>query len=129
MANKTSKGQEGYYASYKAGNKQAKNRKIKLERQLKKQPNNEQVALALKNIMYRRKTPKTPFWSHSMINQAKLIKEFTGHFNPKIFDSNLKVASEALSTLPTKNTKFKMDTSSSQYKHMFSIGARVGWTF
>lgn len=129
MANKTSKGQEGYYASYKASNKQAKNRKIKLERQLKKQPNNEQVALALKNIMYRRKTPKTPFWSHSMINQAKLIKEFTGYFNPNIFNSNAKIAAEALNSLPTKNKDFKQNTSSAQYKHMFSIGARVGWTF
>lgn len=129
MANKTSKGQEGYYASYKASNKQAKNRKIKLERQLKKQPNNEQVALALKNIMYRRKTPTTSVWSHSMIRQAKLIKEFTGYFNPNIFNSNPKVAAEALATLPTRNKDFKQDTSSPQYKHMFSIGARVGWTF
>ena len=129
MGQKTSKGQEGYYASYKSSGKHAKNRKAKLERLLKQQPNNEQIKNALKDIHYRRKTPNTPFWSHSMIRQAKLLKEFTGNFNPNIFNSNAKMASEALSTLPTKNKDFKVDTSSVQYKHMFTIGARVGWTF
>lgn len=108
MANKTSKGQEGYYASYKAGNKHAKNRKIKLERQLKLQPENEQVKNALKDIHYRRKTPATPMWSHSQIRTAKLFKEFCGNFDYNIFNSNQKVAVEALIKLGTKNADFKL---------------------
>ena len=108
MASKTSKGQEGYYASYKAGNKHAKNRKIKLERQLKLQPNNEQVKNALKDIRYRRKTPTTAMWSHTQISIAKLFKEFCGNFDYNIFNSNHKVAAEALSKLGTVSGSFKL---------------------
>lgn len=108
MASKTSKGQEGYYASYKAGNKHAKNRKTKLERQLKLQPNNEQVQNALKDIHYRRKTPTTSMWSHSQINTAKLFKEFCGNFDYNIFNSNQKTAIEAMIKLGTVNNNFKL---------------------
>ena len=108
MASKTSKGQEGYYASYKAGNKHAKNRKTKLERQLKLQPNNEQVQNALKDIHYRRKTPTTAMWSHSQIATAKLFKEFCGNFDYNIFNSNQKTAIEAMIKLGTVNDNFKL---------------------
>lgn len=126
MAQKTSKSKEAYYASYKSGNKHAKNRKEKLERLLKKQPNNEQIKQALKDIKYRRKTPNSPFWSHSMIRTAKILKEFTGNFDPNIFNSNPKIASEALSSLRSRNCKNAKHTPD---RYMFSIGARVGWTF
>ncbi len=128
MANKTSKGQEGYYASYKAGNKHAKNRKIKLERLLKQQPNNEQIKTALKDIHYRRKTPNTSMWGHREIALAKILKEFTGNFNYNILNSNAKVAAEALQTLPTKNANFKLPANqqnSIANKAMFSLAARA----
>lgn len=48
-----------YYASYKSQNKFAANRKRKLLRLAKQQPNNLQITEALKNITYRRKTPNT----------------------------------------------------------------------
>lgn len=108
MASKTSKGQEGYYASYKAGNKHAKNRKTKLERQLKLQPNNEQVKNALNDIHYRRKTPATSMWSHKQIATAKLFKEFCGNFDYNIFNSNQKTAIEAMIKLGTVNDNFKL---------------------
>lgn len=108
MANKTSKGQEGYYASYKSSGKHAKNRKAKLERLLKQQPNNEQLQNALKDIHYRRKTPNTSMWSHSQIRKAKLFKEFCGNFDYNIFSSNQKVAIEAMIKLGTKNENFKL---------------------
>lgn len=108
MASKTSKGQEGYYASYKAGNKHAKNRKTKLERQLKLQPNNEQVKNALNDIHYRRKTPTTSMWSHKQISTAKLFKEFCGNFDYNIFNSNQKTAIEAMIKLGTVNDNFKL---------------------
>ena len=78
MATKTrSKHQQGLYTTYKASNKQALNRKRKLTKLLKMFPNNEQIALALKNIQYRRKTPKTPQWSHTAKHYAKLFKDFS----------------------------------------------------
>ncbi len=132
MANKTSKGQEGYYASYKSSGKHAKNRKAKLERLLKKQPNNEQIKQALKDIHYRRGTPKTSMWSHSAIRKAKIFKEFCGHFDINILNSNPKVAAEALSKLPTRNANFSLPEAmrnSPAAKMPFSIGARIGWTF
>lgn len=128
MANKTSKNREAYYSTYKSGNKQAKNRKIKLERLLKEQPNNKQIEQALKDVHYRRHTPKEPFWSHSGIALAKIIKEFTGHFDRNILNSNPKVAAEAMSSLPTVNADFKLDPKVEQSisnKRMFSLKARI----
>lgn len=55
----TSKHQKDLYATYKASNKFEVNRKKKLQRQLKLNPGNAaQIEAALKNISYRRKTPK-----------------------------------------------------------------------
>lgn len=77
MSTKThSKHQKELYASYKAGNRMAINRKRKLERALKLAPNNEQIALALKTIGYRRKTPKTSQWSHTSKAFAHTKKQF-----------------------------------------------------
>jgi hypothetical protein len=64
------------------------NRKRRLTRTLKQQPNNEQVKIALsENRGHKRKTPKNPFWSHTMIREAKLFKEFTGRMDINIFSS------------------------------------------
>lgn len=71
----------------KAGN-YAANRKRRLERTLKKQPNNKQVELALKdNPTWLRKKPNTPYWSHTMIEEAKLFKQFTGKMDLAVFSS------------------------------------------
>jgi hypothetical protein len=54
---------------------------------MKKQPNNLQLPLALKNVAgYRRKTPKESYWSHQMIETAKLYKEFVGVFDRGMFN-------------------------------------------
>ena len=76
MAKTRSKNQQNIYASYKASNKQATNRKRKLLKLQKLQPNNEQITKALDNIKYRRHTPVTPTWSHTAINNAMLFKTF-----------------------------------------------------
>lgn len=125
MANKTSKGQEGYYARYKSGGVQAKNRKIKLQRALKNQPNNEQIKDALSNIKYRRKKPVTTVWTKSNRALAQVLKEFTGYFDPKILSSNPKTASAALQSLPSRNNGIVIDTVSAQAKYPYSILARV----
>lgn len=86
MAIKTSKSAEAYFARYKQSGVYAANRKRKLERMLRRQPNNAQIALALKNITsYRRKDPKEPYWNHQMIETAKLYKLFLGAFDRGIF--------------------------------------------
>ena len=125
MANKTSKGQEGYYARYKSTSLHAKNRRAKLERLLKKQPNNEQIKLAIKDINYRRKTPGSDGWSHSGIRLAKIFKEFCGKFDKAVLNSNPKQASDALQKLPSVKQGVKFDPKSLQIKQPFSIEARV----
>ena len=123
MANKSrSKTAENYFAQYKASRKWEANRKRKLERALKAQPNNEQVTRALKNIVYRRKTPKTREWSASWIKVAKLFKEFTGKFDRSIMSSNSKVAFEAMG-LSSKFIPFTMPVG--RDKSMFSIMSRA----
>lgn len=120
---KTSKSQEAYYARYKSTTF-ALNRKRKLERVVKEQPNNEQAKMALKDIHYRRKTPNTSMWSHSDIALAKIFKEFTGHFNPGIISSNAKVSVEAMQSLASNAPAVpKDDTVLSRFP--FSLKARI----
>jgi hypothetical protein len=76
MAKTRSKAEGLRYASYKAQGKQASNRKRKLLKLQKAQPNNEQITKALAMISYRRYTPKAQHWSHSAIEKAMLYKSF-----------------------------------------------------
>lgn len=72
------------------------NRKRRLERTVKAQPNNEQARIALgDNRPPKRKTPKAAYWSHTMIREAKLFKEFTGRVDLAIFSSTESVRSNA----------------------------------
>jgi hypothetical protein len=89
MSNKKPKGnsRESYFANYKSSKKYDANRLKKLLRLQKEQPNNQQIAKALDNIHYRRDTPKTEVWSHSMISDAKIFKYFTGKFNRGIYST------------------------------------------
>ena len=57
-----------------AGGRIEANRKKRLERTVKAQPNNEQAKIALSEGRgHKRKTPKNPYWSHTMIKEAKLF--------------------------------------------------------
>ena len=91
-----SKSAEKQSGVYKTNRKWEKNRKLKLERALKAQPNNEQIKNALKQMVYRRKTPVSRPWSASWVRAAKIIKEFSGRFDPAIMSSNADVARSAL---------------------------------
>jgi hypothetical protein len=121
MASSGSKAKQAYAALYKSSTRWATNRKIKLTRVLKQQPNNEQVKDALTNIKYRRQTPTTKtVWSHSNIRLAKLFKEFTGRASVELFSSNPKVQSAALAYRPDwENVKVI------EGKVSFSLGARA----
>ena len=96
------------------------NRKRRLQRTLKAQPNNVQVQTALLEVGSKRKAPTNPQWSHSAIRLAKLFKEFTGRAPKELFSSNPKVAQAAMTVPSTKEfvnlPKGKVD---------FSIGARA----
>lgn len=83
-------------ANYKTSRRWETNRKRKLEKTLKAQPNNQQVKDALKCIVYRRKAPKTREWSASWIATAKIFKQFTGRFDRDIMSSNVDIARAAL---------------------------------
>lgn len=99
MAQKVSKARQNTYASYKAASKWKSNREAKLRKLMKSNPNNLQIATALKNVSYRRYTPKSKFWSKSMKSTAMILKEFCGRCPHAVFNSNPVVASEALRTL------------------------------
>jgi len=121
MASSGSKAKQAYAALYKSSTRWATNRKIKLTRVLKQQPNNEKIKDALANIKYRRHTPTTKtVWSHGNIRLAKLFKEFTGRASPDLFSSNPKVQSAALTYRPDWD-KWK----AIEGKVNFSLGARA----
>jgi hypothetical protein len=96
------------------------NRKRKLLKLLKQQPNNEQIKDALTNIKYRRKTPKTKEWSKTDIHTAKLFKLFTGRADWDLFSSNPKVQAAAIAMHSKKDF-----TKLPEGKVSFSLGARA----
>jgi len=96
------------------------NRKRKLLKLLKQQPNNEQIKDALVNIKYRRKTPKNKEWSKTNIRIAKLFKQFTGRADWDLFSSNPKVQATAIS-MHSKKSFVKLP----EGKVSFLLGARA----
>lgn len=115
-----SKSKTAYFSMYKSTSKWQSNRKRKLLKQLKLQPNNEQVKDALTNIKYRRKAPgQKAMWSKTNIQIAKLFKMFTGKVNPDLFSSNPKTQAFALMQKSDK-VHVKVDG-----KVSFSLGARA----
>ena len=106
-------------ATKSAGTMEA-NRKRKLLKLLKQQPNNEQIKDALVNIKYRRKTPKNQEWSKTDIQTAKLFKQFTGRADWDLFSSNPKVQAAAIAMHSKKDFR-----NLPEGKVSFSLGARA----
>jgi hypothetical protein len=96
------------------------NRKRRLQRTLKSQPNNLQVQNALLEVGRQRKAPVTKQWSHTAIRLAKLFKEFTGRAPKELFSSNPKVQQAAMSVPSTK-----LFVNLPQGKPDFTLGARA----
>lgn len=119
MAKGRSKQQQGKYASYKTSMVWAKNRKAKLERHLKAQPNDEQAVAATKNISYRRKTPKTKVWSSTMRQTAILFSLIEGRVNMGIFNANDQVRQAAKMSHKAKAKPY------AGVKSMFSLATRA----
>lgn len=69
-----------------------------------------------------RKKPVTPYWSHTMIREAKLFKEFTGKVDLNIFSSTESVRANArLHSTRDNWSQFKLP----QGKVNFALGARA----
>ena len=124
MAKSRSKTAEANAQQYKTSRRWETNRLRKLERALKRDPNNaQQIELAMKNIVYRRKTPKTKVWSHSARRQAELFKRFVGKVYVDMFSSNEKLSAPALLKAGTVQKPSMVSQAD-----MFSLGARVRTT-
>lgn len=119
MATKSNKTQPTASAPAGVSRTQA-NRKRRLQKLLKQQPNNKQLQNAILELGSQRKKPVTQQWSHSDIRLAKLFKMFTGRAPKELFSTNPKVQQAALAMPSSKEfvnlPKGKVD---------FSIGARA----
>jgi hypothetical protein len=96
------------------------NRKRRLTKLLKSQPNNKQLQNAVLETGQVRKKPNNPQWSHGAIRLAKLFKYFRGSAPKELFSSNPKVQQAALSTPGTKQFH-----NLPQGKVDFTLGARA----
>lgn len=123
MANKSGASKESQAATYKSTKRWETNRLAKLIRAQKLHPNNAQIAAAMKNIHYRRKTPTTAFWSSTRRQAAILMKTFKGVCHPEIFSTNEKVSVPAL-TLPGPFSVPAKTKSTSDFG-MFTLEARA----
>lgn len=82
---------------YKTSQRWKQNRERRLKKLLTLNPNNKQIAQAIKDLSYRRKTPgNIGSWSKSNIQIAKLFKLFVGRVDKEIFSSNPKTQATAL---------------------------------
>jgi hypothetical protein len=100
MAKSSSKGKQTQYDLYKSKQTWKHNRERKLLRALQKNPGNaKQIEAAIKNITYRRKTPKASIWNKTKIKTAQLIKFACGSCPHDIFSSNQKLADQSLASL------------------------------
>jgi hypothetical protein len=96
------------------------NRKRRLQKTLKAQPENKQVQNALLETGRQRKAPVTAQWSHTAIRLAKLFKEFRGSAPKELFSSNPKVQQAAMTVPSTKQF-----VNLPQGKPDFTLGARA----
>lgn len=125
MSNQTKKGtgREAQFSKYKTSKVYEANKRRKLERTVKNQPNNEQAKLALKDISFRRKAPKVPQWSSTTIRIVELFKLFAGEFDKNFFDKDIE---KSVAAANVRNPElFKNTVVVPKQKSMFSIGARA----
>ncbi len=118
-AKRTGKSHVGYYAKYKSSNTHDVNARKRLTRALKRNPENLQIAEALKDIKRTRKTPLVPFWSATRVRIAGLFKEFVGKVDKDIFNTNDKISMPSLMKSGPKSTHIKSKPTD------FSIKARA----
>lgn len=124
MAKSKSKTAENYFAQYKANKRWETNRKRKLARVLKEQPNNLQVKEAMSGMVYRRKTPTTRQWSASDKRVAQMYKQVVGLFHRDILSNDPKL--QVAATKLRSNREFPViKDNKAQYPSMFALGNRL----
>lgn len=99
------------------------NRKRRLLRAQKQQPNNKQIENALLEDGTARKASNQRQWSHSMIRMAQLYKEFGQPANKELFSNNPKVQQAAQAALAARPPR--QYTNLPQGKVDFSLAARA----
>lgn len=100
------------------------NRIRKLNKQIKLQPNNKNLPLALSNISYRRKKPNKREWSKSWKRMAQLFKLFSGVFDRGIMSSNKDEANAALFKTKINDIQIIKKTNITD-KNYFALSARL----
>lgn len=123
MVTKSTGSKAAQAARYKTDKRWEINRKARLERTIRNQPNNEQAKLALKGMVYRRKTPGAAGWSATQISTAKILKEFTGSFDRSYFSVDPKVSQAAVQK-QGKYAAMGSTAKSGSDKSFFSLLAR-----
>lgn len=108
--------------NYKTSKRWERNRLRRLNKLLVEHPNNLQIGEAIKNVHWRRGTPKAEFWSKTRIATAQRFKRFVGKFYIDIFNNNDKVSGPAL-LLAGKHSRIK--PSPVNEKVMFQLGTRA----
>lgn len=131
---RTGKGHGLRYTSYKNSGRIATNRRRRLVRALKRNPENTQISVALSaGLGQRRQTPKVEAWSHTAIRMAHLFKQLQGSFNMDILSRNEKLSAPALMDagklgmpVPTKGGQLVVKRAPKvDEKAMFQLGSRV----
>lgn len=128
MANKSSsKGRQAQYSNYKTQERWKTNRRRRLLKAQKQQPENEEIKHALLNLKYRRRKPGAMGWSHTNKHMAQLIKAVHGVCPVTVFSSNTKLADQTIATLAHKPSNIP-----ARQKVSFKLGdrAKIGsWNF
>lgn len=126
MANKrTSASDKAHHITYKTQKIWERNRKRKLERALKRNPENKQITVALSAISYRRGTPKNPHWNATDIKMALLVKQVAGFCNKDIFHANKDLRNVAWASINSKKAKSGITSTFSTVKNLFSLKTRA----
>ena len=124
MAKTSSKGKQACYDLYKTKQTWKHNRERKLLRALQKNPGNaKQIEAAIKNITYRRKTPKATIWNKTKIREAQLIRQVCGSCPHDVFSSNSKIADSTLASLRTNFNPKALQAQTVSFK----LGDRAKW--
>jgi hypothetical protein len=90
MGKKVSKAGKGSYAQYRGSNRYSKNKKLKLERHLKKYPDDECAKKCYEDGLkggfpFTRNAPKTSQWSHTDKHHVEIWTSL-GHSGTKYLD-------------------------------------------
>lgn len=119
------KSHESYYSRAKSAKIWETNRLRRLKRALKRNPENtEQIAKAMLNIKYRRKTPTTKVWSATKRRIAELFKKFTGKV-PKVALESTTVDETYWQKLNAVKPGFVIKDKYKQQGSMFALGLRA----